>query len=224
MALVTSSASNAKSSTVVGVTIPDSKLAREITELVRDTETALLFNHSSRVYYWGALTGKRRGLRFDPELLYAGAMFHDMGLTPQYASADKRFEVDSANTARDFLRSHGIDAQDIQTVWTAIALHTTPGIPQYMHPVIALVTAGVEMDVLGIAFSEFTDAEREAVVLAHPRPGRFKEEIIQAFYDGFQHRPETTFGNVNADVLADRDPSFRPINFCSVIRESAWRG
>ena len=224
MALATSSASNVKSSTVLGVTIPDSKLAREITELVRDTETALLFNHSSRVYYWGALTGKRRGLRFDPELLYAGAMFHDMGLTPQYASADKRFEVDSANTARDFLRRHGIDAQDIQTVWTAIALHTTPGIPQFMHPVIALVTAGVEMDVLGIAFSEFTDAEREAVVLAHPRPGRFKEEIIQAFYDGFHHRPETTFGNVNADVLADKDPSFRPENFCRVIRASAWAG
>jgi hypothetical protein len=224
MVLVASSASSPKSIAVVGVNIPDSKLAREITELVRDTETALLFNHSSRVYYWGALTGKRRGLRFDPELLYAGAMFHDMGLTPQYASADKRFEVDSANTARDFLRRHGIDAQDIQTVWTAIALHTTPGIPQYMHPVIALVTAGVEMDVLGIAFSEFSDAEREAVVLAHPRPGRFKEEIIQAFYDGFHHRPETTFGNVNADVLADKDPSFRPENFCRVIRASAWPG
>jgi hypothetical protein len=222
MALVTSSATNTKASTVAGVTIPDSKLAREITELVRDTETPLLFHHSSRVYYWGALTGRRRGLRFDPELLYAGAMFHDMGLTPQYASADKRFEVDSANTARDFLRRHGIDAQDIQTVWTAIALHTTPGIPQYMHPVIALVTAGVEMDVLGIAFSEFDYAEREAVVRAHPRPGRFKEEIIQAFYDGFHHRPETTFGNVNADVLADKDPSFRPENFCRVIRASAW--
>jgi hypothetical protein len=224
MALIASSASSAKSSAVVGVTIPDSKLAREITELVRDTETPLLFHHSSRVYYWGALTGKRRGLRFDPELLYAGAMFHDTGLTPQYASADKRFEVDGANTARDFLRSHGIDERDIQTVWTAIALHTTPGIPQFMHPVIALVTAGVEMDVLGIAFSEFSDAEREAVVHAHPRPDRFKEEIIQAFYDAIHRRPETTFGNVKADVLVDKDPSFRPENFCRVIRASAWPG
>ncbi len=224
MALVTSSASNAKSSTVVGVIIPDSKLAREITELVRDTEPPLLFHHSSRVYYWGALTGKRRGLSFDPELLYAGAMFHDMGLTPRYASADKRFEVDGANTACDFLQSHGIAERDIETVWTAIALHTTPGIPQYMHPVIALVTAGVEMDVLGIAFSEFTDAEREAVVHAHPRSGRFKEEIIQAFYDAIHPRPETTFGNVKADVLADKDPSFRPENFCRVIRASAWPG
>jgi hypothetical protein len=224
MALVTSSASNAKSSAVVGVTIPDSKLAREITELVRDTETALLFNHSSRVYCWGALTGKRRGLRFDPELLYAGAMFHDMGLTPAHASAHERFEVDGANVARDFLRSHGIAERDIETVWTAIALHTTPGIPQFMHPVIALVTAGVEMDVLGIAFSEFTEAEREAVVHAHPRSSHFKEEIIQAFYDAIRPRPETTFGNVKADVLADKDPSFRPENFCRVIRASAWPG
>jgi hypothetical protein len=222
MTLIPSGTINAPPRPIAGVVVPDSKLAREVTELVRDTESPLLFHHSSRVYYWGALTGKRRGLRFDPELLYAGAMFHDMGLTPAYASTDKRFEVDSANTARDFLRRHGIDAQDIQTVWTAIALHTTPGIPQYMDPVIALVTAGVEMDVLGIAFSEFNDAEREAVVRAHPRPGRFKEEIIQAFYDGFHHRPETTFGNVNADVLADKDPSFRPENFCRVIRASAW--
>jgi hypothetical protein len=208
MPLVTSSESSAKSSTIRGITIPDSKLAREITELVRDTETPLLFHHSSRVYYWGALTGKRRGLRFDPELLYAGAMFHDMGLTPAHASADQRFEVDGANVARDFLRSHGIAEQDVETVWTAIALHTTPGIPQHMHPVIALVTAGVEMDVLGIVFSEFTDAEREAVVRAHPRPPRFKEEIIQAFYDGIHHKPKTTFGNVKADVLADKDPLF----------------
>jgi HD superfamily phosphodiesterase len=63
-------------------------------------------HHSSRVYYWGALAGKHRGIGFDPELLYAGAMFHDMGLTHQHSSVDERFEVDGANVARDFLRSH----------------------------------------------------------------------------------------------------------------------
>jgi hypothetical protein len=152
MTVVTSSTSYAVPNSIADVTIPDSKLAREVTDLVRDTEPALLFHHSSRVYYWGALTGKRRGLRFDPELLYTGAMFHDMGLTPKHASAHERFEVDGANTARDFLRSHSIAEQDIATVWTAIALHTTPGIPQHMHPVIALLTAGVEMDVLGTLF------------------------------------------------------------------------
>jgi hypothetical protein len=206
-----------------GITVPNSKLAREITELVRDTESQLLFHHSSRVFYWGVLTGARRGLTFDAELLYAGAMFHDMGLTHRHSSSDERFEVDGANAARDFLRGHGISQQDIDTVWSAIALHTTPGIPRHMHPVIALVTTGVEMDVLGIAYSEFSHAEREAVVQMHPRGHRFKEEIIQAFYDGIRHKPNTSFGNVKADVLADKDPHFTPGNFCSVIRGSAWR-
>jgi hypothetical protein len=206
------------------VAIPDSKLAREITELVRDTETPLLFNHSSRVYYFGALAGRRRGLKFDRELLYAGAMFHDMGLTHAHSSPHERFEVDGANAARDFLKSHGIAQHDIDLVWTAIALHTTPGIPEHMHPVIALVTAGVEMDVLGLAYDKYSDAEREAVVHAHPRTPQFKEDIIQAFYDGIHHKPATTFGNVKTDVLADKDPHFHAGNFCSVIRNSAWRG
>ena len=204
------------------VTVPDSALAREITELVRDTETPLLFDHSSRVYHWAALSGRRRGLKFDPELLYAGAMFHDMGLTKEYSSAHERFEVDGANTARDFLRRHGIAQQDIDTVWTAIALHTTPGIPQHMHPVVALVTEGVEMDVLGIGYDTFSEMERRAVLHAHPRTPRFKEDIIQAFYDGIKKKPETTFGNVKADVLADKDANFTRINFCSIIRGSAW--
>jgi hypothetical protein len=209
--------------TVGGIAIPDSKLAREITELVRDTESPLLFHHSSRVYYFAALAGKRRGLEFDPELLYAGAMFHDMGLTHQHSSAHDRFEVDGANAARDFLSSRGISPRDVDLVWTSIALHTTPGIPEHMHPVIALVTAGVEMDVLGIGYEKFGDADREAVVHAHPRGDNFKENIIQTFYDGIKHKPETTFGNVKADVLADKDPHFVRGNFCSVIRRSSWR-
>jgi HD superfamily phosphodiesterase len=209
---------------IAGVAVPDSKLTRDLTQFVRDTESPLLFHHSSRVYYWAALAGKRRRLQFDAELLYAGAMFHDMGLTDEYSSADERFEVDGANAARNFLRSYGIAQRDVEIVWTAIALHTTPGIPQHMHPVVALVTAGVEMDVLGLKYDEYSEAEREVVVRAHPRTSHFKEDIIQAFYDGIKHKPETTFGNVKADVLADKDPHFTSGNFCSVIRGSAWRG
>lgn len=210
--------------TAADIAIPDSKLAREITELVRDTESPLLFHHSSRVYYWAALAGQHRGLDFDPELLYAGAMFHDMGLTHAHSSADKRFEVDGANVAADFLRSRGIGEREVEKVWAAIALHTTPGIPEFMAPEIALVTAGVEMDVLGIRHDTFADADREMVLRAHPRTEHFKEDIIQAFYDGIRHKPDTTFGNVKADVIADKEPHFHRGNFCSVIRASAWQG
>ena len=145
-----------------------------------------------------------------------------MGLTPKYSSAHERFEVDGANAARDLLRRHRIPQADVDTVWTAIALHTTPGIPAHMHPVVALLTAGVEMDVLGLTYAEYSDAERNAVVDAYPRGNHFKEDIIQAFYDGIKRKPETTFGNVKADVLADKDPAFRRGNFCGVIRASPW--
>jgi hypothetical protein len=204
--------------------VPDSKLAQAITEFVRDAETELLFNHSSRVYQFGALAGVRRSLSFDRELLYAGAMFHDLGLMPGHSSAHERFEVDGANAARDFLASYGIPEADVHTVWTAIALHTTPGIPVHMHPVVALVTAGVEMDVLGLTYGQYSDREREAVVSAFPRTPRFKEDIIQAFYDGIRHKTDTTFGNVKADVIADKEPHFHRGNFCAVIRNSPWRG
>jgi len=207
---------------VEGVSIPDSPLAREITELVRNTAPALLFHHSSRVYYFGALAGRHQGLRFDLELLYAGAMFHDLGLVAQYSSKEQRFELDGANAARKFLAAHGICQCDIDLVWTAIALHTTPGIPQHMHPVVALVTAGVEMDVLGLTYKQYTSEEREAVVAAHPRSPNFKEDIIRTFYDGIKHKPATTFGNVKADVLADKDPGFERGNFCRMIRRSLW--
>ncbi len=204
--------------------IPDSKLAKAITEYIRDNETELLFNHSSRVYHFGALAGLHRGLKFDRELLYAGAMFHDIGLMPNHSSKEERFEVDGAHAAREFLWSQGVSEQNAYTVWTAIALHTTPGVPQHMHPVVALVTAGVEMDVLGLTYSQYSDAEREAVVSAFPRTPKFKEDIIQAFYNGIKHKPDTTFGNVKADVIADKEPHFHRGNFCNVIRCSRWHG
>jgi hypothetical protein len=206
------------------VEIPDSKLAKQISEFIRDNETELLFNHSSRVYHFAALAGVRRGMVFDRELLYAGAMFHDLGLMSPFSSAEERFEVDGANAASAFLMQYGLNATDIAHVWTAIALHTTPGIPQHMHPVIALVTAGVEMDVLGIDYDKFGTEDREAIVKRFPRTPKFKEDILQAFYDGIKHKPDTTFGNVKADVLADKDATFQRGNFCSVIRNSAWKG
>jgi hypothetical protein len=206
-----------------GASIPDSKMAREATELVRDIATPLLFNHSSRVYCFASIAGKRQGVLFDSELLYIASMFHDLGLTARYNSPSDRFEVDGANAARDFLRQHGIDPCQVDTVWAAIALHTTPGIPQYMHPVIALTSAGVLMDVVGGGFQEFTAAQRNSVVRAFPREESFEEDIIQTFYDWNKHKPHSTYATINADILAEKDPSFQRVNACSRIRHSPWK-
>ena len=207
--------------TIAGIAIPDSALARDATEFVRDIESDLLYHHSLRVFVFGSLQGRRLGLEYDPELLYVGAMFHDVGLVEGHRSAHDRFEVDGANAARDFLAPRGVPADTVRIVWDAIALHTTPGIPEHKEPEVALVTAGVELDVLGFGYDDLTDEEREAVLSALPRVD-FKRRIIEAFGAGIAHKPQTAFGNVKADVLERTLPGYRRPNFCDAILGSPF--
>ncbi|OBJ02512.1 diguanylate cyclase [Mycobacterium sp. 1482292.6] len=206
---------------IADIVIPDTPLVREITEFIREAEGDLLFDHSRRVFFFGALQGRRRGLEPDLELLYAGAMFHDLGLTERYRTSTLRFEVDSANAARAFLLEHGVGEADAAKVWLGIALHTTPGIPEFMEPEIALVTAGVETDVLGIGRDDLSAEALAAVTAAHPRPD-FKRRILAAFNEGMKHRPHSTFGTVNADVLQHFDPTFRRDDFVEIILDNTW--
>ncbi|WP_394771156.1 HD domain-containing protein [Lacisediminihabitans sp.] len=207
--------------TIAGISIPDSTLVVEATELVRDTTNELIYNHSRRVFLFGTLQARALGTVPDPELLYVAALFHDLGLVAPYKSDDQRFELDGAAHARAFLTSHGFSPVDSDTVWTAIALHTTPAVPYLMSPVIAATTAGVETDVLGINLDRISAAEISAVIAAHPRPD-FKKRILAAFLDGFRDRPHTTTGTVNADVLEHFVPSFRRADFVDTIENSAW--
>ncbi|AGB23156.1 HD-GYP domain-containing protein [Mycobacterium sp. JS623] len=207
--------------TIAGIAIPDTQLVRDTTEYIRDVEDDLLFNHSRRVFLFGALQGRRRGLDPDLELLYVGAMFHDIGLTEAFRDSTVRFEVDGANAAEKFLRNQGLDDATVRKVWLSIALHTTPGIPEFLDPEIALVTAGVETDVLGIGRDDLSEDVRNAVTAAHPRPD-FKRQILQAFNDGMAHRPQTTFGTVNDDVLAHFDPTFVREDFVEIIVNNSW--
>ncbi|WP_350280536.1 HD domain-containing protein [Kribbella sp. HUAS MG21] len=207
--------------TIAGIPIPDSTLAREATELVRAAASPLLFDHSRRVYLFGSLRGREQGLTFDAELLYVGAMFHDLGLTERYRRTDQRFEIDGADEARRFLHDHGITGEPADRVWTAIALHTTPEIPLHLSAEVALVTRGVELDVLGLGYDAITDTDRAAVTTAHPRPD-FKTRILEAFTEGIRDRPATTFGNVKADVLEHFVPGFHHTDFVDVIKNSPW--
>lgn len=209
------------SQTIAGIAIPDTDLVRDATTLVRDVADDNVFNHSRRVFLWGSLKAAARGLRVDPELAYVGALFHDLGLTPAYRTKHRRFELDGAEAARTFLLEHGRSEQDALSVWLGIALHTTPEIPHHLAPEVAVVTLGVETDVLGLELDQITDEQRDAVVAAHPRTD-FKNCILRAFYDGMAERPDTTFGTMNDDVLAYFDPSFKRQNFVEIIQNNAW--
>jgi HD superfamily phosphodiesterase len=207
--------------TIAGISIPDTALVREATALVREAADDTLFDHSRRVFLWGSLKAAARGLDVDPELAYVGGLFHDLGLTPAYGTKDRRFELDGAEAARSFLLDHGRTEQEARNVWLAIALHTTPEVPVQLAPEVAVVTLGVETDVLGFDLDEITDSQRAEVLAYHPRPD-FKNRILQAFYQGMANRPDTTFGTMNDDVLAHFDPTFVRKNFVEIIQDNAW--
>ena len=212
---------SAGGTTVAGIAIPDSSLARDATAFAQDALTQLLFDHSRRVFLWAALQGRKLGLEFDPELLYVGAMFHDVGLVDGHRSKHERFEIDGANAARAFLERHGLPEHQVMSVWESIALHTTPEIPRYMQPEVRLVSLGVEYDVLGLHYDELSSEQREMVLASYPRTG-FKTGIIEAFSAGMRDKPETTFGTMNADILDATAPGYVRPNFCDFIRRSRF--
>jgi hypothetical protein len=207
---------------IAGVEIPDTALAHAAFDHVRGIEPEGLLHHALRVFVFAALTGFREALDFDADLLYVGALFHNVGLNLRYHRSPNRFEIDSANEAREFLRAQGVDEIAATEVWNAIALHTTPGIPDHMSALVTLVSAGVQMDVRGARYYEFTAQQRDAIVQAFPREQGFKTKLIEAYARGMEHRPETTFGTVNADVLDRWDPNYRRLNFCGLVLGSEW--
>jgi hypothetical protein len=203
------------------IQIPDTKLAKEATEILREQSTQLLYNHSIRVYLFAAEQGRQAKLRFDPELLYVSAAFHDLGLIKKYSSDAERFEVDGANAVRQFLVAHDVPEEQVQTAWEAIALHTTPGVTQYMRPEVALLFTGVGLDVLGEGFDSFPSELRDRIVAAYPR-ANFKEGIVKAFFGGFEHKPGTTWGTVKADVCERYIAGYKSPNFCDLIANSPF--
>jgi hypothetical protein len=203
--------------TIAGIPIPDSAIAREATELVREAAPPLLYDHSRRVFLWGCLQGEQLGLDYDPELFYVGAMFHDLGLVEGHRSEHERFEIDGANAARAFLERHGLPEERVMTVWDSIALHTTPQITRYKQPEVQLVNLGARYDVVGADFDALSDEQRAAVLAAHPRTN-FKAGIIAAFSEGIREKPETAYGTMYTDILEETVPGYVRPNFCDSIR------
>ena len=201
--------------------VPDTQMTREATGLLREFSTPLLFNHSHRVFFWANEMGRQAGKKIDVELFFICAAFHDFGLLKRFSSETERFEVDGANVARQFLTAHNVPEEQIETAWQAIALHTTPGVTQYMRPEVALLYSGVGLDVLGRGFDEFPAKLREEIVARFPRKN-FKEEFLKEYFSGFAHKPGTTYGTVNGSICERFISGYKPPNACDLITGSLF--
>jgi hypothetical protein len=207
---------------IAGVEIPETATVAEATRFIRETASPLIYHHSRRVFLFSQIHAHRLGVTPDPELVYLAAMFHDTGLLSRFSSSKQRFEVDGADQGREFLLDRGFSTRAADIVWTAIALHTTPGIPDHMGPEIATMYSGVLTDVLGFGLAGLDDDRVEEILAAHPR-GDFKNEFLHTFVEGLKNRPETTNGTVNSDILEHFVPGFRRTTTVERIVGSPWQ-
>ncbi|MFF4154286.1 HD domain-containing protein [Streptomyces sp. NPDC001651] len=206
---------------IAGVEIPETAAVAEATRLIQKMTSPFIYHHSRRVFAFGAIHAQRLGLEPDPELLYLSAMFHDAGLLTPFSDVEQRFEVDGADHARKFMLKNGFPASAADVVWTAIALHTTPGIPGRMGPEIAATNLGVLTDVIGLGVDDLDRGQVDEIHAVHPR-GDFKNDFLHACYEGIKHRPETTNGTVNSDLLEHFIPGFQRTTTVERILGAPW--
>ncbi|MEU7752270.1 HD domain-containing protein [Micromonospora sp. NPDC049171] len=206
---------------IAGLEIPDTTAVAEATRHIQETTRPLIYHHSRRVFLFGLIHARKLGVEPDPELLYLAALFHDSGLLTPFSDAEQRFEIDGADHARRFLLDRGFPTAAAETVWTAIALHTSPGIPDRMGPEIATTYLGVLTDVLGLGLDGLERDQLDEILAAHPR-GDFKEGFLRAHVDGLKNRPETTNGTVNSDILEHFVPGFQRVTTVERIIGSPW--
>jgi hypothetical protein len=200
---------------VAGVKLPDSKLARDATDYARGLSAPVVFNHVLRTYLFGELLGRAKGLKFDSELFYLGAVLHDLGQTERFLGK-QRFEVDGADAAAEFLKGKGVPKESIEVVWDAVALHTSRGIVERKRPEIALVSAGAGADVVGFGIDRLPKGAVAQVIAAFPRPG-FKKAYQKVLAEVVARKPETAAGNFLAGVGERHVPGYKAPNFCDLM-------
>jgi hypothetical protein len=198
-----------------GIKLPDTTLVRDAVELSRSSLEPILFNHVMRSWLFGVLLSEGAEHAPDAELLAVAATLHDLGLTERYA-AENRFEVDGANAARAFLKDHGISAQQMQLVWDAIALHTTPTLALHKEPEVAMTHSGIAVDVLGAGLDRIAKDKQRAIQAEFPRLA-FKDQFKRCLCNVVRQKPMTTIDNILRDFGIRYVEGFTPSNFADLV-------
>lgn len=192
--------------TIAGVSVADTPLIRAAETFARQHGDDFTYNHIMRSWLLGTLLIQHNEtLRetIDLEVHAIATILHDLGwdrsAKSSIVSPDRRFEVDGAIAARDFIRGHRDgkkwDARRLQLVWDAIALHTEPKIALFKELEVQVVNVGIALD-FGIPAPGVTDEEYAAIAREFPKDdfkSRFNETIVWLC----QTKPTSTYGESN---------------------------
>ncbi|KAF9018654.1 hypothetical protein BDZ89DRAFT_1073670 [Hymenopellis radicata] len=194
---------------IAGVVFPSSATITAALAYMDSHSTPVVVNHVMRSAYFALIIGPKLPPFKDVSAskLVLAIIMHDLGWDPtgELVSTDKRFEVDGANAARDFLRKQdpSFGDADLQLVWDAIALHSSFSIAVHKEPLVGLSCIGIVTDFLGpnnakvlkLGREVLTPDEWRAVEKVFPYMD-LEEGIQQAMCGLCLSKPETTYDNL----------------------------
>jgi hypothetical protein len=207
---------------LAGVAVPDTPVVARAIEEARRTCEPYLFNHAMRSWLFAVRLAEVQGLGYDPEVVAIGTVLHDVTLNERFAGP-RRFEVEGADLARQFVREAGFDDRRTQLVWDSVALNSTPSIGLYKEPEVALCTAGICLDVVGLQYDLLPPADIAAIVAAYPRL-EMKQRMTSCFCQMVKASPATTYDNFLRDFGARFVPGYSPPSSVDFVMNAPFDG
>ena len=190
-----------------GVTVPESPLVDRAIEYARQKCEPYLFNHVMRSWLFAVRFGQKRGVAHDAEVVAVGTLLHDITLNESFAGP-RRFEVEAADQVMSFATEAGVDERRARLIWDIVALNSTPSIAFFKQPEVALATAGIALDAVGVQYNELAANEIDAILAEFPRLG-LKDGFVRCFTHIAKACPETTYDNILRDFGERFVPGYR---------------
>lgn len=207
---------------IAGISVPDTKLAREATSTAKAALPPEIFNHSLRTYLFAELIAKAKKIDHDAEIVYVASILHDTGMSSKHMSESRPFEVDGAELAKQLLSKYRVSESRSDRAWDAIALHDNGGIASHKQAEVRLVNAGVGADFGG--YLDLMKRDRIIAVLnAAPRT-HFIDVFIAATAAVAKKKPFAAAHSFVADVGYRKVQGFTLPNFCDEVVDDPFAG
>jgi hypothetical protein len=173
------------------IVIPETAASSAALETASEYLSPALLSHSRRVYVWAAAYGDEHGIKYDAELLFTAAMFHDISLVPEFDSHTVSFEEAGGHVARVFVTGAGWPTERRDRLAEVIVRHMWPEVDPADDPEGHLLSRAAALDIVGKNVDDFAPAFRTEVLREHPRLG-LTDEFLTCFQAQADRKPASS--------------------------------
>jgi hypothetical protein len=206
---------------LAGIQVPATAIVDRAMQYARQKCEPYLFNHVVRSWLFAVRIGQLQSIEHDAEVVAVGTLLHDITLNDHFAGP-RRFEVEGADLARTFAADIGFDKRRAQLIWDSVALNSTPSIGLYKEAEVALCTAGICLDVIGLQYELIPSNETKKIVDEFPRLG-MKSRMTRCFCGIARRLLETTYDNFARDFGERFVPGYKAPSVVDLVNEGAVR-